>query len=135
MRCGRGRGAARTAFSSDACPLSYFLSGWPSRYAGALEERLTGTGACALPSSPLPSSPSGASSGTCESSHCFSAIAASSPPSPRFFNLAMHTCPRFGFPHCWQRFLLSWPASRRRRPLSIRCHRLRTEETVRPGSR
>ena len=124
-------GPLRTAFSIDACPLPTGLSPLPSRYAGALMERLT-SGTVSPPSPPLTGPPVTTWLAT---SHCFSAIAASSPLSPRFFSLAMHTCPRFGFPHCWHRFLLSWPASRRRRPLSIRCHRLRTEDTVRPGSR
>ena len=53
-------------------------------------------------------------------------------PPPSF---ARHTCPRFGCPHAWQRFLDTTPASRCFRPFSILCQRFLTEETVRPGSR
>ena len=53
-------------------------------------------------------------------------------PPPSF---AWHTCPRFGSPQAWQRFLDGTPASRCFRPFSILCQRFLTEETVRPGSR
>ena len=42
--------------------------------------------------------------------------------------------PRLGWPQAWHRFLNSCPSSRSLRPFSIRCHLLRTDETVRPGS-
>ena len=43
--------------------------------------------------------------------------------------LAVQMCPRLGWPHAWHRFLSSVPSSLNLRPFSIRCHRLRTEET------
>ena len=52
-------------------------------------------------------------------------------PPPSF---AWHTCPRFGSPQAWQRFLDGTPASRCFRPFSILCQRFLTEDTFRPGS-
>eukprot|EP00967_Tisochrysis_lutea_P042257 scaffold50837_cov24-Tisochrysis_lutea.AAC.1 len=54
--------------------------------------------------------------------------------SVRILSLAVQTWPRFGWPHRWHLFFDSCPASRSLRPFSIRCHRLRTDETERPGS-
>ena len=47
--------------------------------------------------------------------------------------LARQMWPRLGSPHAWQRFLRLDPSSRSLRPFSIRCHRLRTEETCAVG--
>lgn len=67
------------------------------------------------------------------SAHTAAASSAFEPVSPLFLRRAMHTWPRLGSPHCWQRFLDACPQIRSLRPFSIRCQRLRTDETERPG--
>ena len=52
----------------------------------------------------------------------------------RWSSFARQTCPRFGAPQRWHRFLNACPASRSLRPFSIRCQRLRTDETDRPAA-